>query len=195
MKKILLYTLMLLCAGSFAAEITFNGNFENATADKHGILWPRFWYKTPISKETSVRLTKEPTEVRSGKFAFFIEQEGEKSVANIRYLKSFPVALKDKVQITLYARGTGKLKMMRILYQVETGKFLRTIGWGKVVSVDSPDKWVKLEFIDSFPALKAKGVPITSYTFIPVIHVTGEAELLIDDMKLEHFSAAAAVKK
>ena len=195
MKKTLFYTLFLLCAGSFAAEITFNGNFENATADKHGILWPRFWHKTIISKETSVRLTKEPTEVRSGKFAFLIEQENEKSVANVRYLKSFPVALKDTVKITLYARGTGKLKMMRILYQGGTGKFLRTIGWGKVASVDSPDQWVKLEFTDSFPALKAQGIPITSFTFIPVIHVTGEAELLIDDMKLEHLPAAAAVKK
>lgn len=195
MKKTIISLLAVLCAGSFAAEIPFNGSFENATADKHGILWPRFWYKTPISKETSVRLTKEPTEVRSGKFSFLVEQEGEKSVANVRYLKSFPVALKDKVRITLYARGTGKLQMMSILYQGGTGKFLRTVGWGKAVKIDSPDKWIKLEFSDGFPALRAKGTPITSYTFIPVIHITGEAELLIDDMKLEHFPAAAAAKK
>ena len=195
MKKTLFCTLMLLCAGSFAAEIAFNGSFENATADKHGILWPRFWHKTFLSKETSVRLTKEPTEVHSGKFAFLIEQENEKSVANVRYLKSFPVALKDKVKLTLYARGTGNLKMMRILYQGGTGKFLRTVGWGKTVKIDSPDKWIKLEFTDGFPALRAKGTPITSYTFIPVIHITGEAELLIDDMKLEHLPAVPAAKK
>jgi hypothetical protein len=195
MKKTIISLLAVLCAGAFAAELEFNGNFENATADKHGILWPRFWHKTFLSKETSVRLTKEPTEVHSGKFAFLVEQENEKSVANVRYLKSFPVGLKDKVKLTLYARGTGNLKMMRILYLGGTGKFLRTIGWGKTVKIDSPDKWVKLEFTDSFPALKAQGVPITSYNFIPVIHVTGEAELLIDDMKLEHLPAAAAVKK
>ena len=185
MKKTLFCTLMLLCAGAFAAELEFNGNFENATADKRGILWPKFWHKTTISKDTSVRLTKEPTEVHSGKFAFLVEQENAKSVANVRYLKSFPAKPGDKAKITLYAKGSGNLNMMRILYQGGTGKFLRTIGWGGTKKVDSPDKWTKLEYIASFPALKVRNEDVKAYGFIPVIHITGEAELLIDDMKME----------
>jgi hypothetical protein len=185
MKKTLFCALVVFSLASFAKEIQFNGNFENATANKQGILWPKFWHKTIFSKETSIRLTKEPDEVQNGKFALFIEQETAKSVANVRYLTSFPANLKDKVKATLYVKGTGKLQLMRIIYEGETGKFLRTIGFGKIYKVDSPDKWVKFEFNDNFPPLKARGKLIEKYKFLPVFNIVGEAELLIDNMTME----------
>ena len=185
MKKTFFYLLMASFATLFAAEIQFNGNFENATANKEGILWPKFWHKTIFSKETSIRLTKEPGEVQNGKFALFIEQESDKSVADVRYLTNFPANLNDKVKAVLYVKGTGKLKLQRIIYEGNSGKFLRTIGFGKVQNVDSPDKWVKLEFIDNFPPLKNRGNVIEKYKFLPVFHVRGEAELLIDNMTME----------
>ena len=181
----------MLCMGGGAAEITFNGTFEDATANKNGILWPRYWHKTTMSKNTQVRLTKEPTEVRTGKFSFLIEQEEKNSVANVRYLKAFPAKVGDKINITLYARGKGKLNMMLILYRGNTSRFLRTIGCGGAKNIDSPDKWSKFEYKGGFPQLKDKDGLIPSYGFLPVIHVTGEAELLIDDMKMEVIPVAA----
>ncbi len=185
MKKQLFYSFMLLCSVSFAAEIQFNGNFENATANKQGILWPKFWHKTIFSKNTSVRLTKEPSEVQNGKFAFFVEQEDAKSVADVRYLTSFPANLEDKVKAVLYVKGTGTFKLMRIIYDGNTGAFLRTISWGKAHKVDSPEKWVKLELVDNFPKLKNRGNEIKKYKFLPVFHIVGEAEMLIDNMTME----------
>ena len=186
MKQSIAVILSLLAGQTFCSE-DFNGDFEKCMADRSGRPQPVGWVSNQrVSKNATVRLTKDSGCFRSGYFGLLVETE-EGGRLSFRSLKMVPVQSGDRIKMKIFAKGIGKYHLQYIVYAVDDPKknvFIQTVGFPRT---DSPkeDEWglyvVEAEFI-STSKMKAKG---SKFAIIPVINVQENSEIIFDDFSLE----------
>ena len=180
----LLLASMLCMAGS----VELNGGFERCTAASNGILVPVGWnLNSKISKDSSVRATREKDEVRNGNFALNLECE-EGGTLYFRTLDVFPVNAGDKIRFKFYAMGEGNIEIaLMMMSGPGLAHTLRTIGGFPTKKVPDPLKWNEMTHEVFMRPVKTRDnkQEFSKLWFIPMIHVTGEADIIIDDLSIE----------
>lgn len=188
MKKASIFICTLVTIATFAAEITYNGNFETCVPNSKGVPQPWGWNKTrTVAKKAEVYLVKDAECVRSGKFALCSEVEKGGNLF-FRSLKEFPIDPGDTLEMEIYTKGTGKYSLQYIVNGVDNPKyssFLGTHGTGRHYQAAKEDKWEKYNPKVTFtPPPKAKG-KFTKFVVIPVIVASEDSELYFDDFSIK----------
>ncbi len=176
----------LLCLAGGAVEL--NGGFERCTAASNGILIPMGWnYNVKISKNSAVRATREKDEVRNGNFALNLECD-EGGVLYFRTLEVFPVNAGDRIRFKVYAMGEGTFDISLLMMNGPgIGHTLRTIGGLPKSKVLKPLQWneIKHEIVMNPVKTRDNKESFSKLWFIPMIHIEGEADIIIDDLSIE----------
>ena len=176
----------LFCMAGTVVEL--NGGFERCTAETNGILTPVGWnYNRSISKNSSVRATLDKDDVHAGNFSLNLECE-EDGTLYFRTLEPFPVNAGDKMRFKVFARGEGKFSILLLMMSGPGLSYtLRTIGGFPEKEVPDEDKWTEMVHETTMIPVKTRDnkQSFTKLWFIPMIHVKGEAEILLDDLSIE----------
>lgn len=192
-KKFFTALAVCLAAGTlFAEKIDMNGDFEKCKPDSNGVILPEGWIiNKGITKKSEIRITRNPDEIRNGKFALRIENEKD---GNAYFMKWQPVdvAPGDKIQCSIWAKGQGKLALGFITYGFhegqKDGEFLGSTVW-PVKQLNSGSSWVETNHTYTVEEGKKDNKVYARLSVIPVIYVDNEAEFSLDDYTFELIKA------
>ena len=185
MKKAVLILTVLLSGVLFAQtqKNDINGTFEKCRANNKGFVTPEGWVKDKQSKGIKFSATTE--EVRSGKFALYIEADA-KALAHVYYHPSSVKAQTgDTIIFTVYGKGEGNFRIGVITYS-DDGKnsFVRTLA-AKGQKISDGEKWQKFTFTIPIGKLKRSGKEYTRVLLRPAVIINGEGEFVLDDLSYE----------
>ena len=192
-KRLFAALVVFLTAGTLCAEkIDMNGDFEKCKPDSNGVILPEGWIiNKGISKKSEIQITKEPDEIRNGKFALRIENEKD-GTAYIMKWQPVEVGPGDKIQCSVWVKGKGKIALEFITNGVLEGQknsdFLGSSAW-PVKQLNSETTWVETNNTYSVKEIKKDNKVYSKLSVIPIIYVENEAELCLDDYTFELIKA------
>lgn len=185
MNRFLTFLLAAVCIVCCGTE-QFNDGFERCKADKRGIPQPVGWNLDRLSKNATVRLARESGCARNGIFGLLAETDVGGQIY-FRTLPSFKVAPGENIEMKIYARGSGRYRLLYYVFGTDDPQktaFIQTIGFGKPKTAKETEWELYSSKGKFFVPSKAKG-KFTQFALRPVIFVYGDSEITFDDFSLK----------
>lgn len=178
--------LLLFMLPFYAEELEVNGGFERVVASRTGQVMPDGWLlNRPVSRDCTVLISKNPSEVRTGNFALWLEGESGTSQAYLmRYASRMTVKPGDVLRMSVWAQGKGEVSLGVIASGTIPGTS-QTLGprtlAGQRIAVDSPESWQKCEFSIAVQPIRKNDLVFTDLSYVPIIYTLNMDVLLLDD--------------